>query len=64
VCVAKMETRIASRLARIAVSEVDSLSREESYLYLGVDRTKPVRVQAQIKDAQISEPNLWPSSRL
>jgi MoaA/NifB/PqqE/SkfB family radical SAM enzyme len=45
-----METRIASRLARIAASEVDSLIREESYLYLGLDRTKPVRVQALVNE--------------
>jgi radical SAM protein with 4Fe4S-binding SPASM domain len=40
----------AARLARLAGSELDSLIREESYLYLGIDRTKPVRVQAQINE--------------
>ena len=46
----KSGTQKVQRLARIAAVELDSLVREESYLYLGIDRTKPVRVQAQINE--------------
>jgi radical SAM protein with 4Fe4S-binding SPASM domain len=39
-----------ARLARIAINELGSSIREESYLYLGVDKTKPVMVRALVNE--------------